>query len=111
MARFYYLSERAESTISGIMKEFPGHFLSEAEEVRYKIYRTDRAFGDAIFLLDAGIQIVPSDMGGVPLNGMHGFSPENEYSFAAALSNTVLPEKVKHVADYFDLMIERAEAL
>ena len=111
MARFYYLSERAESTISGIMKEFPGHFLSEAEEVRYKIYRSDRAFGDAIFLLDAGIQIVPSDMGGVPLNGMHGFIPENEHSFAAILSNTAIPEYVGHVADYFKFMIERAGQL
>ena len=111
MARFYYLNENSEPVIAGIMKEFPGHFLSKDEEMNYKIYRSDRAFGDAIFLLDAGVQLVPSDMGEKPLNGMHGFSPENEYSFAAALSNTVLPEKVKHVADYFDLMIERAEEL
>ena len=69
------------------------------------------AFGDAIFLLDAGIQIVPSDMGGVPLNGMHGFIPENEHSFAAILSNTAIPEYVGHVADYFTLMIERAGEL
>lgn len=111
MARFYYLNEKAEGVISEIMKEFPGHFLSRDEEIKYRIYRTDRAFGDAIFLLDAGIQIVPSDMGGKPLNGMHGFIPENEHSFAAILSNTVLPENMIHVADYFKLMTERAEKL
>ena len=111
MARFYYLNERAEEVISDVMKDFSGHFLSEEEELRYGIYRADRIFGNAIFLLDAGIQIAPSDMGGKPLNGMHGFSPEDEHSFAAILSNTAIPESVKHVSDYFNLMIERADAL
>ena len=111
MARFYYLSERAEAVIADVMQEFPGHFLSRDEEVQYRIYRSDRAFGDAIFMLDAGIQIVPSDMGSKPLPGMHGFIPENEYSFAALLSNEMVPENVRHVADYFNLMIERAEKL
>ena len=111
MARFYYLNEKAENVITGIMKDFPGHFLSEDEEKAYKIYRSDRIFGDGIFLLDAGIQIVPSDMGGKPLNGMHGFVPENEHSFAAILSNGALPENIEHVADYFNFMIERAKLL
>ena len=111
MARFYYLNEKAEPVISGLMKKFPGHFLSKEEESKYGIYRTDRIFGDAIFLLDAGIQIVPSDMGDKPLNGMHGFAPENEHSFAMILSNTPIPEKVENVADYFNFMTERAENL
>ena len=111
MARFYYLSENAEKIISGLMKEFPGRFLSKDEELKYGIYREDRAFGDGIFLLDAGIQIVPSDMGGKALNGMHGFAPENEHSFAAMLANEPLPPEIGKVADYFNLMIERAEKL
>ena len=111
MARFYYLSEKAEPAIASLMAKHPGHFLSKDAEIKYGIYRSDRAFGDGIFLLDAGIQIAPSDMGGKPLNGMHGFAPENEHSFASILSNTPVPEKVEHVADYFDLMIERAGKL
>lgn len=111
MARFYYMNEKAEAVISVLMKKFPGHFLSKEEEIKYGIYRDDRMFGDAIFLLDAGIQIVPSDMGDKPLNGMHGFIPENEYSFAAILSNESLPENIEYVADYFNFMIERAEKL
>jgi predicted AlkP superfamily pyrophosphatase or phosphodiesterase len=111
MARFHYLNNNSQQVISEIMKEFPGHFLSENEEKNYGIYRADRAFGDGIFLLDPGIQIAPSDMGSKPLNGMHGFAPEDEYSFAAILSNTNFPEQVQHVADYFNLMIERAETL
>ena len=111
MVRFHYLSKNSENEISKIMQKFPGHFLSEDEEIKYGIYRSDRNFGDKIFLLDDGIQIVPSDMGDKPLNGMHGFAPENEHSFAAMLSNAGLPESVKQVSDYFDFMIERAEKL
>ncbi|MBO5821815.1 MAG: alkaline phosphatase family protein, partial [Lentisphaeria bacterium] len=111
MARFYYLNEKAEAVIADVMKGFPGHFLSCEEEKKYRIYRADRAFGDGIFLLDAGIQIVPSDMGGKALNGMHGFIPENEHSYAAILSNCALPENIEHVADYFNFMIEGAEKL
>ena len=111
MARFYYLSEKAEPVITALMAEYPGRFLSKDDEIKYGIYRADRAFGDGIFLLDAGIQIAPSDMGGKPLNGMHGFAPEDEHSFAAILSNTPLPQELEHVADYFDLMIERAGKL
>ena len=111
MARFYYLNEKAEPVISGLMKKFPGHFLSKEEESKYGIYRTDRIFGDAIFLLDAGIQIVPSDMGEKPLNGMHGFSPEDEHSFAAILSNEPIPETIAAVSDYYRFMTERAETL
>jgi hypothetical protein len=111
MARFYYLNEKAEPVITELMKEFPGRFLTEEEEKRYGIFRKDRAFGDGIFLLEAGIQIVPSDMGGIPLNGMHGFDIEDEHSFAAILSNEPLPLEITEVADYFKFMIERAEKL
>ena len=111
MARFYYLNEKAEPVITGLMKEFPGRFLTREEEIKYGIYREDRAFGDGIFLLEAGVQIAPSDMGEKPLHGMHGFAPENEHSHAAILSNKELPAGMEKVADYFNLMIERAEAL
>ena len=111
MARFYYLSEKAEAVISALMNEFPGRFLTQEEEIKYGIYRSDRAFGNAIFLLEAGIQIAPSDMGGKPLNGMHGFDVEDIHSFAAILSNTAFPQSVEKVADYFNLMIERADQL
>ena len=111
MARFYYLNKKAEGVISERMKGFPGHFLSKEEEIKYGIYRQDRAFGDAIFLLDAGIQVIPSDMGDKPLNGMHGFEPENEHSHAVILSNEPLPQEIQKVADYFNFMVERAEKL
>ena len=111
MARFYYLSENSKEIIEKIMLQYPGHFLTEEDEKKYGIYRADRIFGDAIFLLDAGIQIVPSDMGNKPLNGMHGFAPEDIHSTAAVLANEPIPEYVNNVKDYYKFMIERVNKL
>ncbi len=111
MARFYYLNDRAEEVIVNLMQKYPGHFLSKDEELKYGIYRADRLFGNGIFLLDAGVQIVPSDMGDKPLMGMHGFAPEDEDSHAVILSNSEIDENVEKVADYFEFMIERAKKL
>ena len=111
LARFYYLSENSREIIEQLMLRYPGYFLTEDDEKKYGIYREDRIFGDAIFLLDAGIQIIPSDMGGKALNGMHGYSPEDIHSAAAILANVPVPEYVNSVKDYFRLMIERADTL
>ena len=111
MARFYYISEKSQAIIENVMLQHPGHFLTEDDEKRYGIYREDRIFGDAIFLLDAGIQLVPSDMGEKPLNGMHGYLPEDVHSAAAILADVPIPEYISNVKDYYKFMIERAEKL
>ena len=111
MARFYYLTDKSKDIIEKTMCQYPGHFLTIEEEKHYGIYREDRLFGDVIFLLDAGIQIVPSDMGDKPLNGMHGFIPEDIHSAAAVIADAPIPEYVNSVKDYYKFMIERAEAL
>ena len=111
MARFYYLTKESKDIIHQIVEEFPGHFLTKEEEIQNDIYRSDRRFGDEIFLLNPGIQIVPSDMGGIPLNGMHGFAVDDIHSFAAIMSNKEIPPQVNKVADYFNLMIERTQQL
>ena len=109
MFRVTFLTPGAEKAIRAAMKPFEscGHWLSEAEEKRYGIYRSDRMFGDAVFLLDPGIQIVPSDLCAKPLNGMHGFAPEDKDSRAVILSNAEIPERICRVADYFGLMKQR----
>ena len=111
MARFYYLTQESKDIIHQIVEAYPGHFLSKEEEIQNDIYRSDRLFGDEIFLLNPGIQIVPSDMGGIPLNGMHGFAIDDIHSFAAIMSNQEIPPHVNKVADYFNFMIERAQEL
>ena len=106
--RVNYLTARARTLIPQTVAAFAeeGHWLTEEEERAAGIWRADRAFGDAIFLTNPGVQIVPSDMGVKPLNGMHGFDPADHHSRAAILSTEPVPEYVHSVADYFKLMTE-----
>ena len=108
--RVTFLKPEAEAVIRKAVKPFEdsGHWLTEEEERHYGIYRADRRFGDAIFLTAPGVQIAPSDMGAKPLNGMHGFAPEDKDSQAVILSNDEIPPDVRRVADYFGLMRRRA---
>ena len=111
--RVTFLSPTAEPIIREAVKPFEamGHWLTFEEEKHYGIYRQDRLFGDAIFLMNPGVQIVPSDMGSRPLNGMHGFAPEDKDSQAVILSNDEIPPDICCVADYFGLMKQRILAL
>ena len=113
MFRVYFLKPGAEETIRKAVAplEEQGHWLTDGEMIRYGIYRSDRAFGDAIFLTHPGVQIVPSDMNCKALNGMHGFAPEDRYSQAAILSNAEIPPDIRCCADFFTLMKRRIEEL
>ena len=111
--RATFLKPEAEAVIRKAVQPFEesGHWLTEEEEKRYGIYRADRWFGDAIFLTNPGVQICPSDMGNKPLNGMHGFAPEDKDSQAVILSNAEIPPEIHRMADYFGLMRRRLEEM
>ena len=104
MARFWWLKPGVEETVRKAFGTFRGHWLDEAEMRHHGIWREDRKFGDAIFLADAGLQFVPSDMGVKPLDGMHGFDPADEDSRACWLSTVPVPDGVTRVCDYFRVM-------
>ena len=113
MARFTYKTPEAKEKIHALLSPFSGsgHWLTPEDEHKYGIFREDRLFGDEIFFMNPGVQIVPSDMGSKPLNGMHGFEPTDEYSLAMIMSNDTIPDYVLTVADYFRLMRQRTEEL
>jgi len=107
MARFWWLKDGAEGKVRAAFANLPGRWLSEDEMRRHGIWREDHKFGDAIFLADVGVQFVPSDMGVKPLNGMHGFVPDDKDSQACWLSTAPVPDGVARVCDYFKVMSAR----
>lgn len=113
MMRVTYLTEAAREKIPAALRPFErdGRWLDEAEMRRWGVWRDDRLFGDAIFLMNPGVQIAPSDMGQKPLNGMHGFVPDDRDSLAAVLSTEPIPDSVRAVSDYFGLMVSRLRDL
>ena len=96
--------EKIEAALAGFASS--GHWLTEDEERAHGIWRADRRFGDAIFLADPGVQIVPCDLGLKPLAGMHGFDPDDIHSKAAVMSTVPIPDWVRCVSDYYRLMTE-----
>ena len=107
--RVHYLKDGAQDTIHGIVNEktFPGHWLNNDEVVKYGIDFADHRYGDEIFLMDPGVQIVPSDLCRKPLHGMHGYEPKHANSLAAVVSTDAIPDYVQEVKDYFLLMTEK----
>ncbi len=106
LLRLTYLRPGAKERIDSALAPFAGdgRWLGEEEQRANGIWRDDRSFGDAIFLVNPGVQIVPSDMGLKPLAGMHGFDPRDAHSKAAVMSTDPIPEWVSGVWDYFALM-------
>ncbi|MCP3967879.1 MAG: hypothetical protein GY750_19615 [Lentisphaerae bacterium] len=108
MARFWFLENRARQIILYTLSQIPeGHTLSKPEKVKYGINFTDQMYGEEIFLLNSGNQIIPSDMGKNPLPGMHGFSPEDKHSYASCMSTHQLPFDPEWVGDFFNMMLEK----
>ncbi|MDD3154811.1 MAG: alkaline phosphatase family protein [Victivallaceae bacterium] len=104
MARFYFPNPAARPAIEKVLRDFPGRIITENECRNYGIDFADHRYGDLIFLLNAGIQIAPSDMSSDPLPGMHGFDPADKDSQAVMLATEPPDFMPTTVADYFSLM-------
>jgi predicted AlkP superfamily pyrophosphatase or phosphodiesterase len=106
MARFWYKNEETKAHIHRVLKELDGDFLTRAEKVRYGVDFEGDMYGEDIFLVKPGVQIIPSDMGNNPCKGMHGYDPNHEDSSAVFLSTHKPCEEPLHIKDFFNLMVE-----
>ncbi|MCD6379048.1 alkaline phosphatase family protein [bacterium] len=88
IARFKIYSERAKRVITDTLSNLSsGMILDNAEKKKLGIYYTDNAYGDIIFLANAGEIILPSYMGTLPVAGMHGYHPDNECMYSSLFTN------------------------
>lgn len=113
MARFWYLNLAAKEKIRTRLSspDCKGSLLTREEKVLYGIDFADNKFGEDIFLMHTGVQIAPCDLGRKPLNGMHGYHPEDEDSYACFLSThkpAFIPTEVR---DFFQLMKNDIDAI
>ncbi len=109
MARFWFYTDTARERISALLSEIPeGRILGNDELAALGCDFDDQQYGELIFLLNAGVIIVPSHMGTRPITGMHGYHPDHPDSDASLLSNVPPPVRSECITDVFHLM--RAEA-
>ncbi len=106
MARFWFLNDTARDAITRRLSNHPkGRILSENELRTFGIYFEDGQYGDLVFLMNSGIQIVPGFMGINPVKGMHGYHPSDPDSFAALSSNRPIPEAVTKIQHIHQIML------
>ena len=105
MGRFWTLNERARAALTDLLGNHPkGRLIPDDELKALGVYFDDHMYGDLIFLMNSGVQVVPSYMGGIRMAGLHGFYPHDADSYASMLSNRPLPDSLKRINQIYGLM-------
>jgi predicted AlkP superfamily pyrophosphatase or phosphodiesterase len=109
MGRFWFFNDEARKKVEDVLATVPeGRILSREELKELGCDFEGDQYGELIFLMDAGVMIVPSDMGLTPITGMHGFHPDDADSDASLLSNVEPSYDVRSITDVFHLMRQEA---
>ena len=105
MARFWPLNDRAEKEIRQALADTPERrFVTNDQLKEMGTYQPDGRFGKLIFVLDEGLLIIPSYMGGKIIPGMHGYLADNKYSYSMCLTNQKYDKKLNCITDIHQLM-------
>ncbi len=108
MGRFWFHNPSARERVTELLQRVPEGRVLPPEELKALgcDFEGDQ-YGELIFLMNAGVLIVPSHMGLKPITGMHGYHPDDPDSDASLLSNVEPPNDPRAITDVFHLM--RAE--
>lgn len=107
MVRIWFLSDTGRECIVRLLSNHPrGHILSETELRTFGVWFEHGQYGDLIFLMNSGIQILPSFMGTRPVKGMHGYHPTDPDSLAAISSNKPIPRSITRIQHIHQLMLD-----
>ncbi len=106
VARFWNVKDPAR--LRAALDAVPwGHVVDDATLESWGSSFPAGEYGDLFFLADPGTLILPSDMGGEPLAGMHGFTPDHPTSDACFLSDREVPLESDHLVSVLPAMKRR----
>lgn len=107
MARFWFLTEKAEKLIRRMLDTIHvGRILSDQELMDLGAFWKDSRFGDLIFLVNEGVLIVPSFMGKKPLAAMHGYHPNSPGSYSVFMGSNIGNPNPKILTDIFPIFVK-----
>lgn len=105
MLRLWYFTDAARERIPAALSELDvGRILPADELHQLGVWFPDQRFGETVFLMHGGIQIVPSFMGRKPTAGIHGFHPDEADSYAQICANRPLPDTLESIEQIYDVM-------
>ena len=106
MARFWFHNTPARKTVFQALEHHPrGRILSRDELKQHGVLFEDGRYGELIFLMNSGTQIVPGFMGVKSCAGMHGYDPADPDSKAALSSSKPIPESITKIQHIHSLML------
>lgn len=107
MARFWFFSREAEVLVRNKLATIEGGRIMPLNEIKeLGAYFPDNKFGDLIFQLNEGMIINPSYMGDKVISGMHGYHPDNKFSYAAFSSTHKPGSQPESITDIHNIMLE-----
>jgi hypothetical protein len=108
MARFRYESEYVGSQLRDFLGCLSyGRLLKETELEELGLRFSDDRYGQLVFVMQPGVLICPSDLGRIPLQGMHGFHPhEDPHAAAAYLANKRPNRPIRHITDILPELLD-----
>ena len=105
MARFWFLNDDARQKITALLRDHSkGRILPDDELKHEGVYFPGRLYGELIFLMNSGVQMVPSFMGVKQIKGLHGYHPQDADSAASICSNRELPADLTKIHQIYHLM-------
>lgn len=105
MGRFWFHDPAARKRVTALLEQIPeGRILPNEELKEMGCDFEGDQYGELIFLMNAGVLIVPSHMGLKPITGMHGYHPDDPDSNASLLSNVEPTYPAEAITDVFHLM-------
>jgi hypothetical protein len=109
MLRFWFLRDGVEARVRGVLSDGDaGAWVSDETAKAYGTWWPDGKFGHAVYALEPGVLLNPSDMGRVAPAGMHGYRPDHPDSDAALVSNFEPETSVARITDLYGVMREMA---
>ena len=111
MARFWFLAPGARERIHAALADEPrGRVLDDATLAAWGCDFPGQTYGHTLFLLDAGVLLVPSFMGETRLAGMHGYAPDHADSVAHYSSNVQVAEPPRDLTHMKALLLAEVDA-
>ena len=110
MARFWFFNDEAKTAVTTLLNKCDkGRILTDEELKVEGTYFADAQFGELVYVMNGGVQIVPSFMGQKGCKGMHGYHPQEDDTYSAILSKGSLPENLKSIEQIFWLMVNETQ--